>query len=222
MELHTPKTCELIERVVVEPFIQEVELYLQEHPWNLIRGDRVKGYQKGSVAISLLVTSKKMFVDFNYNHLHSQLTHPDAAASFFPATIAFLRQFAKRKRGILSRAFIVNLLPGEKVLAHFDGGEYYDIRDRYHLVLSSKGSEMLVGGVTSTFVTGDLFYFNNHLTHEAFNNSEEDRIHVIFDILPVTVKGLAQMVLSTVKTGIVYLLKNKFHMHPEHVVLGKQ
>jgi hypothetical protein len=31
---------------------------------------------------------------------------------------------------------------------------------------------------------GELWWFNNNMQHEAFNESDDSRIHVIFDVLP--------------------------------------
>ncbi len=200
------RTCELIERVVVTPFHQELSAYLFEHSWKYIQGDREKGYQRGAGGISLRVASHIFAKGRSSYHLHSQFIRTEKTAAHFPLTLTFLRQFAKRKRGILSRAFFTTLLPGEQVHPHADEGEYYAIRDRYHIVLSSKGSEMLTGGVTSTFVTGDLFYFNNHLTHEAYNNSDEDRIHIIFDVLPIGVGTLMNAGISIIKSFILFIV----------------
>ncbi len=196
------KTCELVERVVVTPYFQELNEYLREHSWNLGRGLHIKA-QQDTVSIGIRKASKHLVRRGDNYSFHTQLVSPGNDIHHFPLTLAFLKQFAKRKRGILSRAILVKLLPRKKVLAHYDHGEYYAIRDRYHIVLSSKGSEMLTGGVTSTFVTGDLFYFNNHLTHEAYNNSDEDRIHIIFDVLPIGVGTLSKYVWSIIKTIVI-------------------
>jgi hypothetical protein len=75
------------------------------------------------------------------------------------------------------------------VYPHIDYGDYYLKRDRYHLVLDSDGSEMTVAGETSIWKTGELWWFNNRVTHSATNLSKEKwRIHAIFDVLPISGK----------------------------------
>ena len=39
---------------------------------------------------------------------------------------------------------------------------------------------------------GELWWFDNRAVHEAFNDGDEDRIHLIFDLLPRARLALAQ------------------------------
>ncbi len=107
-----------------------------------------------------------------------------AIYDFFPFTTSWAENFAK-EIGKLSRMMIVSLQPQGRVYPHMDSGEYYNIRNRYHLVLQSKGgSKMISGNEKQIFNTGELWWFNNKETHEAFNQSAHPRIHIIFDIVP--------------------------------------
>ncbi|WP_017314351.1 aspartyl/asparaginyl beta-hydroxylase domain-containing protein [Mastigocladopsis repens] len=68
---------------------------------------------------------------------------------------------------------------------YIDNGEYYKLRDRYHLVLQSQsGSWMKCGNKETLMHEGELWWFDNKQPHEAFNPSEEWRTHIIFDVLP--------------------------------------
>ena len=92
----------------------------------------------------------------------------------------------------LSRATIVRLKPQSQVSRHTDAGSYYLIRNRYHLVLySSAGSVLMSGGEQVRMQAGELWWFDNKQYHEAFNESEEWRIHYIFDLLPKAHQHLA-------------------------------
>ena len=85
----------------------------------------------------------------------------------------------------MCRISVVRLNPHGKVYPHVDEGDYYKVRDRYHLVLRSPGgSSMNSGGEEVVFRDGELWWFNNKAVHDAFNPSAEGRIHVIFDVLP--------------------------------------
>ncbi len=85
---------------------------------------------------------------------------------------------------------IVSLPPGKQIYLHFDIGTYFFIRDRYHLVLQSQGSTMEVLGEQTTFREGELWWFSNKVHHRAMNNTDDFRIHVIFDALPKKNFGL--------------------------------
>ena len=38
---------------------------------------------------------------------------------------------------------------------------------------------------------GELWWFDNDQMHEAFNDGGEDRIHIIFDLLPAEMRARA-------------------------------
>lgn len=97
----------------------------------------------------------------------------------------FLKQFASEEDGVLGRAKIVCLPAGRQVYPHSDRGEYYKVRNRYHLVLrSTQGSWLKAGDEEVRMREGELWWFDNKAVHEARNDGEEDRIHLIFDLLP--------------------------------------
>lgn len=102
----------------------------------------------------------------------------------YPIARAFLEQVAQQQGGALSRAKLVCLPPGHRVYPHIDRGEYYRLRDRYHLVLKSAGSWMRAGDEEVRMRTGELWWFDNDQMHEACNDGDTDRIHLIFDLLP--------------------------------------
>ena len=102
-----------------------------------------------------------------------------------PRIYSWVEQFVNELGGDLSRISVVRLNPHGRVYPHIDEGDYYKVRDRYHLVLRSPGgSEMNSGGEEVVFRDGELWWFNNKAVHDAFNPSAEGRIHVIFDVLP--------------------------------------
>ena len=101
----------------------------------------------------------------------------------FPAVVAFIESFAEDEGGKLGRAKIVRLRPGTRVLPHRDRGEYYARRDRYHLILRSAGSWMRCGDEEVAMHEGELWWFDNKEEHEARNESQRDRIHLIFEYL---------------------------------------
>jgi Aspartyl/Asparaginyl beta-hydroxylase len=97
----------------------------------------------------------------------------------------FLKQVAAEQDGVLSRAKIVCSPAGRQVYPHTDHGEYYRVRNRYHFVLkSTHGSWIKAGDEEIRMQEGELWWFDNKAVHEAKNDSQEDLIHLIFDLLP--------------------------------------
>jgi hypothetical protein len=110
----------------------------------------------------------------------------------YPLARAFLETFAAEERSLLGRAKIVCLPAGRRVYPHVDRGEYYRLRGRFHFVLrSTAGSWLKAGDEEVRMAEGELWWFDNKALHEAFNDGMEDRIHMIFDLLPEALQGEA-------------------------------
>lgn len=118
---------------------------------------------------------------------HNQYVLPNGMYSAqLPYLMNWLQEFAVTTgNGTLQLARVVRLEARGQVYRHRDRGLYYLIRDRYHLVLRSlSGSRMQCEDRFSVWRSGELWWFNNHVPHQAFNDSVDERIHVIFDVLP--------------------------------------
>lgn len=103
----------------------------------------------------------------------------------YPRARKFLEEIATAEDSILGRAKIVCLPAGKRVYPHIDRGAYYRVRNRYHFVLkSTKGSWLKAADEEIRMQEGELWWFDNDQMHEAFNDGDEDRIHMIFDMLP--------------------------------------
>lgn len=106
------------------------------------------------------------------------------AAPYFPVTLAWVRATADTLGGELGRVLFARLPPQCQVYRHFDYGTYYACRDRYHLVIESRGGSLMVCGEERVVMQqGELWRFDNKLPHEAFNPSDSPRVHLIFDLL---------------------------------------
>lgn len=103
---------------------------------------------------------------------------------FFTETIKWIDEFVKEEEGEVGRVVISILQAKGRVRSHFDQGLYFALRDRYHLVVKSDGTKMIAGGEEKILNTSEVWWFNNKIPHEVFNESENERIHLIFDILP--------------------------------------
>jgi hypothetical protein len=124
------------------------------------------------------INSEKSFIN-----VHESEETP--LTSHFPVAMDLLARMAAQQRGELSRALIVRLLPFSEVLRHIDKGEYYAVRDRYHLVIDSDvGSVMCAGHETVVMKQGEFWWFDNKAMHHSKNPSAKMRTHLIFDLKP--------------------------------------
>ena len=86
----------------------------------------------------------------------------------------------------LGRLLVTKIRPGGRILPHADvTGDYVNQGNisRYHIVLQGlPGSQFRAGDETVCMRTGEVWWFNAHAEHEVFNNSADDRIHLIADV----------------------------------------
>jgi outer membrane protein assembly factor BamB/orotate phosphoribosyltransferase len=164
----------------VAPLLEEIER--QQHAWGIATGrqDKIR-VQRDTNTIFLRAAVPRPDLPVNEN----QEVRLTSLAHLFPRALAFMTGFATEINCQLSRATIVRLKPKSQVYRHIDQGSYYFLRDRFHLVLRSPaGSVLMSGGETVRMQEGELWWFDNKQHHESCNESDEWRIHYIFDLLP--------------------------------------
>ena len=168
--------------VDTKPFLDEINSV--EGAWDTSTGrqDKIK-VQREAQAIPLRGLKKSAIGNRERRDVHE--SRWTGSSKNFPLACDFLKNFAEEQDALLSRAKIVLLPPGHRVYPHVDRGEYYRVRNRYHLVLQSAiGSMLRAGDETVRMGEGELWWFDNDQEHDAFNDGDLDRIHMIFDLLP--------------------------------------
>ncbi len=175
--------------VPTEPFLREIAGI--DDAWANATGRQDKiAVQREALAIPLRGLRKSMILGRKRRDVHE--SRWTSGSVNFPIARAFLEDVSRELDADLSRAKIVCLPAGRRVYPHIDRGEYYRLRGRYHLVLkSSAGSWMKAGDEEVRMQAGELWWFDNDEMHEAFNDGTEDRIHMIFDLLPAEMRARA-------------------------------
>ena len=165
------------------PFLDEIASV--NGAWEAATGRQDKiAVQREALAIPLRGLRKSAIGDRKRRDVHE--SRWTGSAKDYPIACAFLREIATALDSELSRAKIVCLPAGRRVYSHIDRGEYYRLRNRYHLVLkSTHGSWLKAADEEIRMGEGELWWFDNDQPHEAFNDGDEDRIHMIFDLLPM-------------------------------------
>lgn len=171
----------------VAPLLEEVRSQEQAWQLNTSRQDKIRVQRDTN---TIFLSSPATRPDLNTNE--NQECNLTAVSKLFPKAVAFMTDVAREMNSQLSRATIVRLKPKSQVSRHIDVGSYYLIRNRFHLVLySSAGSVLMSGGEEVRMREGELWWFDNKQFHEAHNESDEWRIHYIFDLLPEAYSQLA-------------------------------
>ncbi|WP_158586656.1 aspartyl/asparaginyl beta-hydroxylase domain-containing protein [Henriciella mobilis] len=171
------------EQVSVSHLLAEINAV--ENAWDLNQGRQSKiKVQREAQAIPIRGLRKSKIAGRKRWDVHeSRYTN---ISRNFPKIRSCLVDLASKLNGELSRAKVAKLTPGARVYPHIDRGEYYRVRDRYHLVFDSEPGNVLRAGDEELWMKpGELWWFDNKAVHAAENASASDRIHFIFDLLPL-------------------------------------
>lgn len=164
------------------PFIAEIENVGNAWDASTGRQEKIK-VQREARAIPLRGLRKSAIGGSKRCDVHE--SRWTTTSQNFPIACELLRDIARDEDSLLGRGKIVCLPAGRRVYPHIDRGEYYLVRNRFHLVLrSTQGSWLKAGDEEIRMQEGELWWFDNNQLHEAFNDGDEDRIHIIFDLLP--------------------------------------
>ena len=103
----------------------------------------------------------------------------ELAQAVYPLVAPVLREIGSTQLG---RVLIVKLKPGGVIDPHEDTGRYAKAYSRFHLVLTSApGNTFTCDNQTVHMQPGELWWFNHRGEHSVRNDSDTDRIHLIFD-----------------------------------------
>lgn len=87
--------------------------------------------------------------------------------------------------GKVSLAMIVKLLPDSDIIPHSDESNYLGAVRRHHIPLKTNKDVLFhIEDESINMKVGECWEINNSRVHHVTNNSDEDRIHLIIDILP--------------------------------------
>jgi len=165
-----------------KPFLDEIAGI--DGAWDAATGrqDKIK-VQREALAIPLRGLRKSAINGRARRDVHE--SRWTTGSKPYVLTRTFLEDFAREQDSLLGRAKIICLPAGKRVYPHIDRGEYYRVRNRYHFVLrSTAGSWLKAADEEVRMKEGEVWWFDNDQMHEAFNDGDEDRIHMIFDMLP--------------------------------------
>ena len=172
------------ENVDVQPYLDEIAGVPGAWDSNTGRQDKI-AVQREAQAIPLRGLVKSKIGDRKRRDVHE--SRYTSTSLKFMRIRGFLEALAEEQGAELGRAKLVLLPPGNRVHPHVDRGAYYRVRDRFHLILQSTlGSYMKSGDEEVRMRTGELWWFDNNALHEAYNDGDADRIHLIFDMLPAS------------------------------------
>ena len=162
------------------------EIIQNEEVWKKTEIQNRTPVQLNTRAIFLRTFDERQKLENKIKNKDNHESDWTSSASYFSGICQFITDFARSVNGTLSRALIAQMKPNGLIYRHIDDGCYYLIRDRYHIVVKSvAGTIFYAGNEKVCMQEGELWWFDNKQHHQVENPSDEWRIHIIFDVLPL-------------------------------------
>lgn len=87
--------------------------------------------------------------------------------------------------GTMGQVLFIKLEAGKEIRAHTDYGNYFYRAARHHIpIITNPGVIFIIDGEGKHIPEGECWEINNNRIHGVKNNGEEDRIHLLIDIVP--------------------------------------
>lgn len=87
--------------------------------------------------------------------------------------------------GKIGRSMLVKLPAGKNIDKHFDGGSYLSVAKRHHIpIITNSKVWFIIDGEKKHLGVGEIWEIDNTKEHEVQNLGNEDRVHLIVDIIP--------------------------------------
>lgn len=91
----------------------------------------------------------------------------------------------KKVIGVAARILLIKLNAKSDVSTHTDGGDYLSTVRRYHIPIITNDEVFYVVNEEKIHMDkGECWEINNFKPHSVLNNGEEDRVHLLIDIMP--------------------------------------
>ena len=87
--------------------------------------------------------------------------------------------------GRVGKALFINLTAGKAIAGHFDAGDYLGASRRVHIpIITNPDVDFIINNECINMKIGECWEINNNRLHSVNNRSEQDRVHLLVDILP--------------------------------------
>ncbi len=107
---------------------------------------------------------------------------------------------SKRYNGKIVKCMLVKLPSHTKISTHIDDQFSLVNSHRFHLPIKTNSDIIFyIDSLPYEFKRGQWYEINNQLPHGVENNSDDDRVHLIFDIMPFYISRLSNIKFKYVK-----------------------
>lgn len=87
--------------------------------------------------------------------------------------------------GKVVRSEVINMLPNSRIRSHVDRSDVLYLSRRFHIpIITNPNCTFTVEKEEFHLEQGNLYELNNRRYHSVKNDSDENRIHLIIDVIP--------------------------------------
>jgi quercetin dioxygenase-like cupin family protein len=113
----------------------------------------------------------------------SKIVHPESP--LWEAVLPVVQMLEEYHDGRVGRVILPKLLAGGIISAHRDSGDYLEAVHRHHIaIVTNENVSFMVDDETINMREGEIWEINNNMIHEVENMSDQDRVHLLIDIIP--------------------------------------
>ena len=99
--------------------------------------------------------------------------------------LPIINELESRMCGKAARVLLIKLKANKDVTTHVDSGDYLNTVRRFHIpIITNKDVFYTVNNEKIHMEEGDCWEINNRRPHSVDNQSDQDRIHLLIDIMP--------------------------------------
>ena len=174
----------IAEGIDTRPYLAEIEANAELWTMDTSRQEKITT-QRETETITLRSHAPQASIDSRVRRAKpiGYRGEPSDMSARLPLISGFVDRLVESQQGTMGRVVMTKLRPHGQIYRHTDDGLYWLLRDRYHLVLKSvAGSQFKAGGEECRMREGELWWFDPTVPHEACNDSDDYRIHVIVDV----------------------------------------
>lgn len=103
----------------------------------------------------------------------------------YELTKPILDDLEQKYNGKVAKVLFIKLRAGKEIDYHYDAGDYLEIVRRLHVALiTNPGVIFKVDSEEIHIEKGQCYEVNNNKGHAVYNRGEEERIHILIDIMP--------------------------------------
>jgi len=102
---------------------------------------------------------------------------------YLPVVAKFLKILKQNYNFSNYMCFFAKLLPNSNIGFHADGGPFLEECNRIHIPLkTNKDVYYIIENQKSNWIVGNIYEFDNTRLHGVENNSDKERIHLMFNL----------------------------------------